>query len=99
MIIMGWAMEHSYNQDPAKYPNFKTEEDRTAHGLFVFVMIGVSEVLGGQVLGVFRDKTSAKKANLLIIILTGIAVAFLIIFILQKKWNAMIYFMLFFWGF
>ena len=102
MIIMGWAMEETFKIDTENtvyYGYFSTEEKRMAYCLFVFVIIGVSEVLGGQILGVIRDRTSNRLANILLIILTCIAVAFLLIFTLQKEWSYVIYFLLFFWGF
>ena len=92
-------MVGSWEADKAAWPQFSTAEKRTSYALFVWITLGVAETFGGQALGVFRDKTSNRKANFMIIILTCIATAFLLIFTLQKKWSWMIYFVLFFWGF
>jgi predicted MFS family arabinose efflux permease len=62
-------------------------------------VLGFAEVCGGQVVGIVRDKTSNRIANLLIIVLTSTAVAVLLIFVTTKTWNVSVYFMLFFWGF
>ena len=62
-------------------------------------MLGFAEVIGGQFVGMVRDKTSNRIANILIIVLTSIAVAFLILFVTSKDWNILVYFLLFFWGF
>ena len=91
-------MEASYTEDPLKYPQFATPAERTSSAIFLFLFLGLAKVGGGIVTGQIIDKTSIRTANVVILCVTGGALALLIAFTISKKWSILAYLLNFFWG-
>ena len=59
---------------------------------------GLANIAGGIMTGQLIDRFSIKTAIFVILCVTYLAVAFLITFILSKKWGFLAYFLCFTWG-
>ena len=61
-------------------------------------LLGVGEILGGQVIGFIKDKASSRTTIMAQLVLTAAAFALVFAFNVRNKFDYMAYLMVFTWG-
>ena len=81
-------------------PDLDTEDKRSVAALFTIIFLGVGEILGGILfIGPIRDKFGNKIAYIVLMLETALAIAIVLVYNNNDKFNWMAYAMCFFWGF
>ena len=66
--------------------------------MYVLSLMGVGEIAGSPLMGPIRDKFGTRIAVFVQFILTSVGFTLLLIFNYTNRFNALPYFVMFFWG-
>lgn len=66
--------------------------------LYAMTLLGIGEIIGGQLIGNIRDKMNNKVAIIMELVLLVISLTVVVIFNSKNRFNIMAYFMCFLWG-
>lgn len=80
------------------FPEGTDENVANYKAFFVMVLLGVGEILGGQLIAYVKDKTGDKTPFIINIFQTVIAYVFLIAYNERNKFDWLVYVMVFLWG-
>jgi predicted MFS family arabinose efflux permease len=82
-----------------KYPQLVDDTDKqNEYALIAMALLGVGEILGGQIIGFIRDRRGNFTAYAVETVLLVAAVILVIVFNEENKFGPMAYIMIFMWG-
>ena len=76
-----------------------SENQKLAMSLFAMIPLGIGELLGSAFIGPFIDRYGNKKAVIAYASALLLAYLFAYAYLIQFKFNLLVYFMTLFWGF
>lgn len=63
LMTTGMKSDFANHPDDEKYADFKDEKGRNQTALLTMVLLGIGEIIGGQLVGTIKDKIGVKVAT------------------------------------